>query len=639
MSRRRTVRPPAVHAPVVGPRGASWGARVAALVILVAGAAAYANSLSNPLMMDDRRAIVENPQIRTLWPLSVALDPPDDTPVARRPLVNLSFAINYAVHGFDVRGFHVANLLIHLCAGLVLFGLVRRACTLPRLRASFGAGAVALASAAALLWTLHPLHTEIVNYVSQRTTALMGLCYLLTLYCSVRAIDSTGGRWHVGAVAACAAGMACKESMVTAPVLVALFDRAFVFGSWREGWHRRWLLYVGLVSTWLLLGALMASGARTTVGFHGDVGAWPYLLSQAPIVLRYFRLVVWPTGMVADYGPAQAVTLPDVLLPALTVAALVAVCLIGWWRRPRAAFLPLASFLLLAPTSSIVPILTEVGAERRMYLPAATLLILALSSLYRAAVVLRTYAPSSSVSRVATPGRAVATVAVAVVCVVFLALIVERNREFDTPLGLARTSLDRWPHGRSHLRVANELLTDGRREEALWHMRQATQDYPDAHYALGTELIVGGDLDAGVRELRSFIEHRPEHAYVQAARQTIGTALALQQRYDEAAREFRVLLETSGSTAELHAYMGEVLLRGSGDPSEAVTHLEQAAARRPGDARIRNLLGTALAIVGDYDRAREHLMTAVRIDPGYEPARAGLMRLERMKQDSSSSVE
>jgi protein O-mannosyl-transferase len=635
MSRRRVTRTLAAPAPAALPRPRAWHVRMAALVIVAAGAAAYANSLSNPLVIDDRRAILENPQVRALWPPSIPLNPPDDTPVARRPLVNLSFAVNYAIHGVDVRGYHFGNLLIHLGAGVVLFGLVRRTLMLPALRASFGAHADGLAAAAALLWTLHPLHTEIVNYVSQRTTALMGLSYLLTLYCSVRAIDG-GRRWHTAAIAACAAGMASKESMVTAPVLVALFDRALVFDSWREGWHKRRMLYVGLGSTWLLLWAVMASGARTSVGFHGEIGAWTYLLNQAPILARYLRLVVWPTGLVVDYGPAQAVTLTEVLLPAVLIATLAVVCLVAWWHRPRAAFLPLASFLLLAPTSSVVPIVTEAGAERRMYLPAAALVLLAVCAVYRAGITLRARAPRAA-SRLAISRQKIAAGVVASTGIVFAMLVVERNREFATPIGLARTSLDRWPHGRSHLRVGNELLMLDRRDEALWHMRRATEDFPDARYVLGTELLAGGDLDNGMRELRAFVERLPQHAYVRVARGMIATALALQQRYDEAASEFRVLLEHSRGTAEIHAYLGEALLRGSGHPDEAVTHLEQAAALRPTDPRIRNLLGTAFALMGEYDAARQHFLAATRLDPHYEPARASLTQLDRMKQGSPPS--
>ena len=201
---------------------------IRAAVIVLAGVIAYSNSLSAPFIFDDQTAILDNATIRQLSPLSVPLSPQRDTPVAGRPLVSLTFAINYAAGGLDPRGYRLINIAIHLLAALTLFGLVRRTLRLPSLAPRFGEQATNLAWVVALIWMLHPLQTETIDYVTQRTESMMGLFYLLTLYCSVRALEARHGRWHVAAIVACAAGMACKESMVTAPVMVALYNVVFV---------------------------------------------------------------------------------------------------------------------------------------------------------------------------------------------------------------------------------------------------------------------------------------------------------------------------------------------------------------------------------------------------------------------------
>ena len=83
-----------------------------------------------------------------------------------------------------------------------------------------------LALSCALLWAVHPLTTSAVTYLVQRVESLMALCVLLTLYCSIRAWS--GSRWWTAAaVSACAAGMASKESMVAAPLLVVIWDAVF----------------------------------------------------------------------------------------------------------------------------------------------------------------------------------------------------------------------------------------------------------------------------------------------------------------------------------------------------------------------------------------------------------------------------
>src|SRR5947207_9031149 len=157
------------------PRRGVW---LRAAIIVIAGAVVYANALSGPFVLDDQDTILLNEQIRQLWPPSVVLFPALELPVAGRPVVNVSFALNYAVGGLDVRGYHLVNIVIHIACALVLFGIVRRTLNLPSLRARFGSRATDLAFAVALVWLVHPLLTDAVDYLTQRTELMVGLCYL-----------------------------------------------------------------------------------------------------------------------------------------------------------------------------------------------------------------------------------------------------------------------------------------------------------------------------------------------------------------------------------------------------------------------------------------------------------------------------
>ena len=188
----------------------TWGMFLAVAVLLLAGVVAYYNSFSAPFLFDDDPAIADNPTIRTLWPPWAALSPPaTGAGVNGRPVINVSFAINYALGGLDVRGYHAANLAIHLCAALTLFGIIRRTLRQPILRPRFGDQALPIAFAAALGWTLHPLQTESVIFIEQRTESLMGLFYLLTLYAAIRGMEpSRPLRWQILAFVTCLAGLA-----------------------------------------------------------------------------------------------------------------------------------------------------------------------------------------------------------------------------------------------------------------------------------------------------------------------------------------------------------------------------------------------------------------------------------------------
>src|SRR5713101_2931613 len=203
--------------------------RMIPFVLVALGVAAYANSFRGAFLLDDLLRISESARIRNLsspWQVVAGTS---------RPFLYLSLAVNWSLGALDVRGYHAVNLAVHLLAGLALFGIVRRMLESARLKARYGSAAPWLALAVAAIWLVHPLQTGAVTYVIQRGESLMGLCYLLTLYCGIRGSQSPAPqRWFVLAIGACALGMASKEVMVTAPLMMLLYDRVFLSTSFGE---------------------------------------------------------------------------------------------------------------------------------------------------------------------------------------------------------------------------------------------------------------------------------------------------------------------------------------------------------------------------------------------------------------------
>ena len=291
-----------------------WGA---AAVLIVAGAAAYANSFGGEFLLDDNHTILTNRHIRTLLPISRRM-------LGTRPVGNLTFAVNYVLGGVRPWGYHALNLAVHLAAALALFGVLRRTFLSDRLRARFGAAATPLALAGALLWMLHPLQTSAVTYITQRFESMMGMFYLLTVYCVIRGAAAKRRGWAVAAVAFCALGMACKEVMVTAPIVAIAYDRVFLARSWRDVAMRRWALYLALMATWVVLYPSLKQAPRMKAGEAPAVVATTrpagpakaaavseadpaadavenrriYILTQFPVMVRYLRLSAWPRPLV-----------------------------------------------------------------------------------------------------------------------------------------------------------------------------------------------------------------------------------------------------------------------------------------------------------------------------------------------------
>lgn len=157
-----------------------------ALALVLATAVVYRGTLAAPLIYDDRLWITWNPSIQHLGSIVDVLAPPPGSVVFGRPVLSLSLALNYAVSGENAWSYHLANLGVHMLAALALFGIVARTLDLRPALVPFARDRTLAAFAVALLWALHPLQTESVTYVIQRAESLMGLFYLLTLYCFIR---------------------------------------------------------------------------------------------------------------------------------------------------------------------------------------------------------------------------------------------------------------------------------------------------------------------------------------------------------------------------------------------------------------------------------------------------------------------
>ena len=582
-----------------------------ACVCALVGLATYANSLSGPLVFDDVSAIVFNPQIRHLWPLVDALAPPRGTVLASRPLVNLSFAVNYALGGFSVRGYHLVNVGLHILSALLLFGIVRLTLAGPRLRDRVGPTADTVALACALVWMVHPIQTDAVDYLTQRSELMMGLFYLLTLYCAIRALrsDSPDG-WHAAAVVSCLLGAGCKESIVTAPVIVVLYDRMFVFDSMKDALRARTGLYVGLWLSWVELAAV-ATSRNKTVGFSSGVSAWTYLLNQTQMISQYLKLTIWPHALVIDYGVPRPYGLMDVLPQALLVVALLMVTGITLVRSPMAGFLGAWFFITLAPTSSFIPIVSEVGAERRMYLPLAGLVVAAVLGVYR----------WSRTTNVAPYVLACVVAALALGTV-------QRNRDYVSNVALLQTSVDRWPHGRSRFNLAFAFDKQGRTDEAIAQLRAGAADNPQAQYALASKFYDLGRFAAAITELKGFLGRAhvvpPD---VVKGHNLLALALAQQGELQPAVDELQRALQLDPDNPDLHGNLAFVLLQ-MRDFEGSRQHYEKYLTRSPATAFVLTSLGTALAELGDRDGARNRFRDALALDPNDADARAGLLNLK-----------
>jgi tetratricopeptide (TPR) repeat protein len=665
--------------PAVSPH---WGVFLACGLIVLAALAAYCNSFSGPFILDDSVAITNNPSIKHLGSV---LSPPASSTAGGRPLINLTFALNYALGGLNVWGYHALNLAIHIFAALILFGVVRR--TLrehptpnaqhPTSKASHSlhglssAEALPLALAVAVIWVVHPLQTEAVTYISQRAESLMGLFYLLTLYCFIRAVEcrsgftpdirlrpsfasategkqAYGGQvsginpdlqpkrgnppnsqlpalnvqfstfnsriWSLGSIFCCLLGAATKEVMVTAPVLVFLYDRTFVAGSFREAWRLRWRYYLGLACTWLLLARLMTGLGQRSVGFDQGVTWWNYALTSCRSVVLYLKMAVWPHPLVFDYGAALISRPADAVPYALVLAALLTAVLIALRYRPGIGFAGAWFFLILAPTSSVVPVAGQPIAEHRMYLPLAAMVVWVALGLYR-------LIGRRSVMILLTLAAGLGW------------LTVQRNQDYKSELSIWTDTVTNCPdNARAHSILGNVLLDlPGRLPDAIAQYEVALRidpNYAEAHLNLGNVLRgMPGRLPDAITQYEAALRLDPISVPTHV---NLGTALlSAPGRLSDAIAQFRAALRLDPDLAEAHNDLGNALFNLPGRLPDAIAQYKAALRLKPNSVSAHfNLANAWLKMPGRTPDAIAQLQAALRLKPDLRPARELLDHLE-----------
>ena len=616
------------------------------VLIIAAGIVAYHNSFRVPFLFDDPHAIEENPSIRHLWLIGNVLSPPSaNSFVGGRPVLNLSLALCYALGGPAVWWYHAFNLAVHILAGLTLYGIVRRtflrqecwSTGVMECWARFGAAGEWVALTVALLWTVHPLQTEAVTYIYQRTESLMGLFYLLTLYCFVRGVEGSGSagaspsheeergsagaslsKWFCLSVAACFLGMASKEIMVTAPLMVLLYDRTFVSKSFRGAWSRHWRLYLGLASSWLWLGYLMVGLHARGIGYGLGVTWWGYAPAECRVVVQYLRLAVWPTRLSLDYGTYVPTRLLTAAPYALILAVLAAGVLVALKQQPAIGFLGAWFFVILAPTSSVVPIVDSPMADHRLYLSlaaVATLVVVGVVALGKRLLRKR--------QRVI-----LGWVTGGFVVLLLTFLTVQRNQIYNSAVSIWRDAVEKCPNNfRAHYNLGAALLQTRNLSNAIGQLEQALRikpDFADAHNSLGIALEQAGRVQEAIGHYERALQIKPRLA---DAHNNLGIALMAQGWLPEAIGHYEQALRIQPDYAKAECNWANGLFR-AGKAQEAIGHYEQALQMAPDFVEAHFNLGLALEKTGRIQEAIQQYELASRMRPNFVEAQSALARLE-----------
>ncbi len=563
---------------------------LAVIVLYVLGFVVYLNSFPVPFVFDDHPNIRDNPSIRlTAIDFEGLHTAAFESHIGQRPVANISFALNYLAGGYDVKGYHLVNILIHIVNGLLVYFLalilLRRDQTLARRKPASERRLHLAALFAAAIFIAHPAQTQAVTYIVQRMTSMATMFYLMSLlfYLLGRRRKRRSGRsaYWLAALASWLLALGSKEIAATLPVVIVLIEYLF-FRDRGKAWPGigpGYLLFALAASAGVVLFYLGAEPVATIAGQYVDRDFSPVerLLTEFRVLVFYLSLMLFPypgrLSLEHTFTISHSLVDPITTLAAAVILVALLFAALRLARRHPILSLCIFWFLItLSIESSIVGL--ELAFEHRLYLP---MFAFALAVAYLFSL---------------TPARhrAVVTMLAGTLVVMLVAASVVRNMVWQ----------DR---------------------EALW--ADAVSKNPTSHRArnnLGRVLTERGKREQAALQFGAAIEIKPNYA---EPHNNLGTLHAQAGRFEEAQAHFTTAIDLNPHYAQAYNNFGVALLS-QGLAYQAALRLSQAVRLAPGYANAHANLSTALTRLGRPQEACRQLRIAVRLDPTVPHRQAAL---------------
>jgi protein O-mannosyl-transferase len=518
-----------------------------------------------PLLFDDVATITNNPTIRELSKLYTIFALPHDIVLAWRPIANLTFALSYAVSGLDPWAHHGFGLIIHTLTSIVLFKLVKLTLETEVMK-RWKDHASTIAGSVALIWLVHPVQSETVIYISQRTESLMGLFYLITLYCFIKGSKSNSKLWYLLSYISMFLGILSKEVIATAPLTIWLYDRTFISGSFKESLKKHDYIFALLALNWIVLLILFQDLETQAVGYTTAISWFKYAITETKAVYTYIQLIVYPHPLIFDRGPVFLDSFQAALPYVIFALGLIIITLWALLKRPLLGF-SLAWFcIILAPTTTIIPIAEEPIAENRLYLPSISLIALIVIGLYSSL--------NSKYSKIT--------------CTII-------------SIALAVTTLIR--------------INDYKSGYEIWsHTLQYAPNNPRAHNNLGLmwekEKL---NPNEAIKEYEKAIQLDPN--YAEAHNNFAILISKIPGNEDLAIEHYKAALKIKPNFAEIHNNLALLLSHKKGSENEACIHYMQAIKNKPFNADIYSNYADLLGRIGRKAEAIKQCQKALEIEP------------------------
>jgi tetratricopeptide (TPR) repeat protein len=561
--------------------GPDWREAIMLLLFVLLGFLIYSNTLESPFTFDDWGNIKNNAHIRlTKLTWKALLEAGIESPCWDRPLANISFALNYYFNGYRVIGYHLVNIVVHITTGILLYLFTKTTTSLSSLRPRHGLHEH-VPFITAIIWLVHPIHTQSVTYISQRMNSMVAMFYVLSflLYAKARIAKGAGKKraMYSGCLISGILSLFSKPIAATLPFFILLYEWYFFQDLDRKWLKRRLLTFTAVVIFFLLL-AFVYWGVHPVQRMLSMSGDYDFalterVLTEFRVVIHYLSLLFYPhpSRLNLDYDFPLSRSLIDPASTLVAICAITGVLGVAIWiakQERLLSFCILWFFGNLTLESTVIPL--EIIYEHRTYLPSMFVSLLAVTLTYRHL--------KQNWLRMAIFWF---------VIILFSVWTHERNTVWRSEVTLWNDCVKKAPlKARPHYNLANALVFQGKVGEAISHYSEALRlelDFAKAHVNLGNVLVYQGRVEEAIEHYSEALRIRPDWIVLH---NNLGNALMLQRKVKEAISHYTELLRIKPELANVHVNLGDALLD-QGKIEKAIVHYSEALRINPNLAEMR----------------------------------------------------
>ncbi|MDW7773842.1 MAG: tetratricopeptide repeat protein [Desulfobulbaceae bacterium] len=591
-----------------------------ALSFLLIGIFVYSNSLNVPFYFDDFNTIQDSSLRMDNFSLDTITNAVSKGKLKERPVANLSFALNYFLHGYMVQGYHIVNITIHIFNSIILYYFILLTLKLPANKDKFR-NPLLIAYVTSLIWLVHPLGTQSVTYLVQRMNSLAFMFYLLSMICYVRA-RSQQIQFSKSNLSGPVYGNFCltiffgvlaigsKEISASLPIMILIYELYF-FQDFSFKPTKVKILWLGLIAASLIGLMYLYLGQNpwrifTSTCSGREFTAYERLLTQFRVLIHYITLTVFPhpDRLIFDYNfpfSRSFLTPITTLYSFLALFVVFLTSLIIARKERILSFCIIGFFITLVIESSIICL--ELVYEHRTYLPSIFLILFFVTGIYRI----------TNASRIVLG-------CLLIIVIPFSVWTYERNQIWQDPLVFWKDTVNKAPDKpRSLNNLGNAFYYRDNYDEAISSYKKALYTQPDFLPTLKNISIAYmaiDEYDAAEEYCRIALQYAPNFVDVH---NNLAAILFKKYKIQNAEKHYLRALELSPDHALANKNFGGMLLR-TGRSGEALPFLQKAAQFKKNDPELLLNLGESYLLTGKYTEALATYNRVLEIDDDSAPA-------------------